>query len=139
MVYGEFGVTPISLLVEMRVLKYWYIVINSKNSKLSNILYRTAFGVYERFNVELPRLKFVHATLNSSGLIYICDQQSFESPTLFRGLVKSKIRVQYRQTWNSYKSNSAKCLNYRLYTRTFQFEEFFKKLSVYLLFSNVLM
>ena len=71
MVYGELGVTPISLLAKLRVLKYWCKDINRKDSKIRNRLYRTAFGLYESFNVELSWLKFVHDTLNSIDLTYI--------------------------------------------------------------------
>jgi len=46
-------------------------------------LYRTAFGLYESFNVELSWLKFVHDTLNSIDLTYIWDQHSFKPPTMF--------------------------------------------------------
>ena len=132
MVYGDLGIMPVSLLIKMRVLNYWCKVINCKDSKINNILYRTAFSLYEKSDVKLPWLRFVHDTLNSIGLTYIWNQQCFGSNTIFKNLIKRKLQDQYLQSWNSKMNESAKCLNYRLYKQSFEFENYLDILPMHL-------
>ena len=37
MVYGELGVYPLSVSVKVRMVNFWSILVNGKESKLSNI------------------------------------------------------------------------------------------------------
>jgi hypothetical protein len=40
MVYGELGVYPFSVSVKVRMVNFWSKLVNGKESKLSNTLYR---------------------------------------------------------------------------------------------------
>lgn len=40
MVYGELGAYPMSVYVEHRMVSFWSNIVNSSDSKLTNILYR---------------------------------------------------------------------------------------------------
>jgi 3-oxoacyl-[acyl-carrier-protein] synthase III len=45
MLYGELGVTPISLQIKSRIINYWCKLLNGKDDKICNILYKTAYSV----------------------------------------------------------------------------------------------
>ncbi len=46
MVYGEYAQYNISYIVHQRMINYWLRIQNSKESKLSNIMYRLMYNMY---------------------------------------------------------------------------------------------
>ena len=48
MVYGEIGRSGISTVIDKRLVLYWYKLARSKNSKLSNVIYRLMYSLHMR-------------------------------------------------------------------------------------------
>jgi hypothetical protein len=57
--------------------------------------------VYVRYKTELPWLSFVKHTLDELGFSNNWLSQSVPSPFIFKSLVKSSLRDQFIQSWNS--------------------------------------
>ncbi len=56
MVYGESAQRNLSITVDQRMINYWLRIQNSKESKLSNIMYRL---MYNMFNADVYKFKWL--------------------------------------------------------------------------------
>jgi len=126
MVYGELGITPLSLQIKARVLNYWCKLVNGKKEKISVMLYNMLDRLFTCNEVKTPWVKFVHDTLNSLGMSNFMLDNHIPSPNQFKCLVNTRLNDQFLQNWHSSVENSSKCLNYRIYKETLVFEDYFK-------------
>lgn len=75
-----------------------------------------------------PWLKYVRDILNSCGLSYVWINQSFSSINWLKPIVKETLINQFLQDWFRNVENSPKCLNYRIFKKSFGQEIYLKKL-----------
>lgn len=136
MIYGDLGILPLSVHIKSRILCFWHKVCNSKQEKISNILYRTTHYLYQNSSIKLPWLSHVHKLLDSLGLSNYWLNYIPSSPNVFKNNVKTRLKDQYMQNWHSTIMNSSKCLNYRMYKLNFKLEQYFDILPTHL--ANVL-
>ena len=59
MIYGELGLLPLSEQIKCRVLNFWCKLLNSKNDKISCVLYKTAYSLDAADIVKFPWIKYV--------------------------------------------------------------------------------
>jgi hypothetical protein len=43
MIYGELGINPMSVYIELRMINFWSKMVNGNDSKIANILYKYMF------------------------------------------------------------------------------------------------
>jgi hypothetical protein len=58
MVYGELGVYPLSVSVKVRMVNFWSKLVNGKESKLSNSLYRYIYCQIMRNGFQSPTIQY---------------------------------------------------------------------------------
>ena len=126
MIFGELGVLPINLLIKNRVLNYWCKIVNNKQDKICNVMYRFMFELHKNNTYQCPWLTFVKESLEQLGFSEYWINQSALSPHVFQNIVKSRIKDQYIQTWNESVNSSNKCINYRIFKKEFMFESYLK-------------
>ena len=132
MVFGELGVLPIDVIIKSRVLNYWCKVINSKNEKINKVLYKLMYELDRRDIYSYSWIKFVKKTLEQLGFAEYWLNQNVQSASHFRNIIKLRLKDQFIQLWNEQMQNSTKCLNYRIFKTTFEFENYFKILPTHL-------
>ena len=47
MIYGEFGVTPLSINVNIRMVVYWGKLVSSNQNKISNMIYSILYKLHD--------------------------------------------------------------------------------------------
>ena len=102
----------VSVSIKNRILNYWWKLVNSNKGRICNIVYTTAFSHYSKHDSVLPWLTFVHSTLDSLGMSYVWNDQVVESPSIFKNKIKTLLKDQVVQNWDSSVNNSPKCLKY---------------------------
>ena len=128
MVYGESGQFPVTIQAKVRMLTFWYNLVNSDiNDKLSCTFYRFLHRNYVKHDgYTSPYLSFVQNTLNDIGLSGLWDSQfrSNLSANCFKDKIKRRLKDQFIQGWLSEVNTKESCYNYRLYKTTFQLEKY---------------
>ena len=117
MVYGELGITPVTLLTKSRVLCYWSKVLNAKNDKICKLLYNTALFFHNNNIIISPWISFVKNCLDELGMSEYFVNQHVDNVNHFKLLVKSRLYDQFLQHWHETINNSPKCLVYRMYKK----------------------
>ena len=91
-IYGKLGLIPVSVLIKNRILNYWCKLENSNESRICNIVYRTACSHYSKMTASvLPWLTCVHSILDNLGMSYVWYDQVVEYPSIFKNKIKNCI------------------------------------------------
>lgn len=128
MIFGELGIKPIVIQAKTRLLCYWSKLLNCKDSKICNIVYRTAYKLHSNNIVEFPWISCVKKCLDDLGMSEYFINQKVDNIDHFKMLIKIRLSDQFLQNWNSTLYNSAKCLVYRCYKTEHCFEGYLDSL-----------
>ncbi|MEW8546880.1 MAG: reverse transcriptase family protein, partial [Candidatus Thiodiazotropha sp.] len=126
-VYGELGRFPLFVLRKIRILKYWYKVINSQGSLLHKV-YTQQLNDLNRGLDDNNWAFQVMSLLNNLGFTYIWNTQNITKMQL--NMVIQCVYDQYCQSWyesinSSSKLETLKCLN-----KVFGFEKYLSCITV---------
>ena len=124
MVLGELGAFPIENDITCRMLNFWSKLVNGKNDKICASLYRTMYNLHEKGILHCQWIEKVKSTLNNLGCSDFWITQNVANFNNFKYVIKSRLRDQFLQVWNSDVFDSAKCLNYRIYKTQFKLEHY---------------
>ena len=131
MVYGELGETPLHIDIKCKIILYWARVINSKENKLSKMIYSLIYKLYEKDLFHSTWIRSVKNTLDSAGFSGIWTNQSLpKSPDHFNTILKLRLHDQFIQNWSEGITKGGKCTVYRIIKNTFGFEKYLTELPV---------
>ena len=124
MIYGELGIYPMSVYIQLRMVNFWSKIVNGDDNKIAKIIYRYMFLKTSQNNFRSDWLKYVKDTLDRCGYSNIwLLQGNFNSKWLSNSL-KQKLFDQFQQKWRSDIDNSPKGLSYKLFKQNYEFEEY---------------
>ncbi|MEW8548382.1 MAG: reverse transcriptase family protein, partial [Candidatus Thiodiazotropha sp.] len=118
--YAELGRHPLELQIKQKMINYWTRLVTGKTSKLSYKLYLYMFNSSYQFKW----LNCIQTILNHCGMNYLWRQQFYFLPKNTPNLVKSRLKDQYFQNWNSQLQLSSKGINYSLFKTDIEFENY---------------
>ena len=124
MLYGETGKMPIRLQINKRIIAYWCKIILDKDNKLISILYKNLLYKYNNGTYKSLWLDNVKNILDKCGLSYVWQQQGFLSKGRLLSLIETRLKDQFRQEWNSNKSNTSKGKTYNCIKPEFNQESY---------------
>ena len=107
MVYGELGITPVSVDIKNRIVAFWARLIENKNNavnntlKLSTRVYTMIYNLHTNRNLRSQWLDNTMHLLNSSGYPGIWDTQQFVHYKWLITTFKQKSKDIFIQTWNA--------------------------------------
>ena len=131
MVYGELGETPLHIDIKCKMILYWARLINSKENKLSKLIYSLIYKLYEKDLFHSSWITSVKNILDSAGFSGIWTNQSLpKSPHHFNTILKLRLHDQFIQNWNEGITKGGKCTVYRIIKNTFGFEKYLTELPV---------
>jgi hypothetical protein len=123
MVYGELGITPISLDINSRILSFWSNLVEYQNgnmqSKLSAQVYSLLHGMHSEKKVKsfwLDNIKHVLCSLGYSGVWY---SQSFLNRKWLIASIKQKLKDTFVQNWYSEISRTSDSNLYKMFKTNF--------------------
>lgn len=127
MVYGEFGVFPIKIDIQSRMVSYWTKIISNDSAlKFSNLLYKILYN--SNGSKTSNWLEYVRGILINCGFSGIWDAQFVESPKWLVQSIKQKAKDLYINEWYNTINESSSCVNYRLFKENFNLENYLLKL-----------
>jgi hypothetical protein len=124
MIYGELGIYPMSVYIELRMINFWSKMVNGKDSKIANILYIYMFLKNSQNQYKSDWLKCIKNILDRCGYSNVWISQGNVNPKWLSVSLKQKIFDQFQQKWRSDIENSPKGLSYRLFKENFEFEHY---------------
>ena len=120
MIYGELGVTPLSIDVSIRMVVYWAKLVSDNQNKISNIIYSILYKVHDLGIYKSDWINTVRSILNDSGFSGIWLSQTIP----LRHNLKIRLRDQFIQKCHEGISQSRKCTSYRVLKNIFGFEKY---------------
>lgn len=124
MVYGELGRYPICISVQKRLVGYWARLIESKESKLSRILYNCLLDLSTSGVYVSPWVSQVRKILDDCGLSYIWLNQSFSNANWLKGTVEQRLKDHLLQKWRSELNSMTLCDTYAEFKQEFTLEKY---------------
>ena len=113
------------------MILYWARLINSKENKLSKLIYSLIYKLYEKDLFHSSWITSVKNILDSAGFSGIWTNQSLpKSPDHFNTILKLRLHDQFIQNWNEGITKGGKCTVYRIIKKTFGFEKYLTELPV---------
>ena len=124
MVYGEVDTPPLIVNIKSRVLLFWSSLIicdeiNNRCNTISSILYRLL--------IKLHVLDVHHGLCLSIILAYLVFGTASlyrQAVSFFRQSIKVRLRDQFIHQWITEITESGKCIIYRTFKTTFNFENY---------------
>ena len=132
MVYGEVGRVPLQNIIDKRMLNFWHRTVYSKESKLSNTVYRVLLKLHFDDIYHSGWLLKIKSILDNTGFSYVWQSQS----VIFDG-VNVKIKIEKRiddiayQNWFRAVSNLKQCSCYKNFKKTLEMERYLINLDFY--------
>ena len=126
-VYGETGVTPLSIDIETRIISYWSKLIVPRYPKLTSSIYKIMLSNYNHEIVQInkyPWIKNVKDIFVKCGLINIWEFHVFPNENWLIQNIKHKLTDLFLNEWYSSVDNSSKCSDYKLFKQSFGFEKY---------------
>ena len=130
MVYGEVGTPPLIVNIKSIMLLFWSSLIicdkiNNRCNKISSILFRLLLKLHVLDVYTSPWLMFFKYTLHNIGLSSVRNSQSLPaSREFFRQSIKVRLINQFIHQWITEINESGKCIIYRTFKTTFNFENY---------------
>ena len=120
-VYGELGRYPLYISRYLRILKYWFILIQS-----DNIIMQTVYKIsYEDcFKGKKMWVSNVKKLLYDCGFNYAVDNQTVVNEVVFLSMFKHRIIDCFLQEWYTSKSNSCMLKLYHHVKGRFEYEHY---------------
>ena len=125
-VYGEFGIFPLKININMRVLKYWLKIIRPTTTYDNYI--RKIYLELLLTNIYYPDKETwvtkVKDILFKCGLGYYWLNQKVENEQLFLSTVKQRLKDIYKQEWNANIQGTSDNRLYKYLKSDFSFENY---------------
>lgn len=105
-VYGETGRVPLSIIRKVRILKFWFKIINNPDSLLHKVYqYQINNNYIDSWSSKVKNI------LDEMGFSYLWNESSITNVQLAR--IIERVYDQYYQGWNEALRNSSKLSTYR--------------------------
>ena len=126
MVYGEFGVYPISVDIKTRMVSFWTKLLGEDLSKISTLIYHHARNT-DTGNTN-KWLNYTKTILTQCGLSGFWDSQTVENPIWLTKSVNQKLKDLFINEWYSGLENTSSSNAYTLFKHKFELENYLLKL-----------
>ena len=126
-VYGELGRVPLYVLRKIRILKYWFKILNSQDSLLYKV-YAQQVNSLMQGSAENNWVFQIKSLLNELGFTYLWDNQTLTK--LQVEMVIQCIYDQYFQSWYGAVNASSKLETLKCLNKVFNFEKYLSCIKV---------
>ena len=123
--YGEFGIFPIEIDLQTRMVAFWTKLIGDDNPKICSSLYNFA---YHDLDINKTKwLKTVKSILIKCGLSGFWEQQKVDNPVWHVRCVKQKLKDLFINEWYTKLDTSPSATYYRISKIKFEQEHYLQK------------
>ena len=126
MIYGELGVTPISIDIKTGVISFWSRLLTGTENKLSSSIYTVIYQRHKNNQIKSEYINNVKNVINTCGFSGIWDSQSIPNSKWFKLAVSRKLNDQFLQEWSSLVDSSSSGNNYKLLRKLLDIVDIFR-------------
>ena len=129
MIYGELGVTQITVDIQARIVSYWSKLLENDRFKLTSAIYVEIFRMHRN---GIYKSKYID---NIKSLI---EKNGFSGIWVSQNVINSKWFCRcFKQSWSNLVESSSSGTNYRIFKDSFEISKYIKKLPNY--FTKILL
>ena len=114
-VYGDIGRFKLEVAIYKRMIGFWLRIVNSKESKLSNIFYRLLRKLYEDNEYNSCWIHKIKTILDSCGMSNVWENPDNFNNSWIIASVEMKLKDMERQMWHAEVERNILCSNYKLF------------------------
>ena len=115
MVYGESGQFNLFYIIYQRMINYWIRIHNSKESKLSHIMYRLMYHMHNENAHKFKWISQIKHILDYCGFSNMFMDISTVNTKWLKKSIELKLNDICVQNWQSDVNTNNVCLNYRIF------------------------
>jgi hypothetical protein len=124
MIYGELGRFPIEIDIKIRMVSFWPILLLGKETKLLYLSYKLLCTLSIEENVHFVWIKYSKELSDETGYSSIWINQDIPNCNWLISSIKLRLHDQCKQGWYSLIEHSPKALNYRIFKKKIEFENY---------------
>ena len=115
MVYGETGTTPLSVIIETRMVCFWHKISTGLNTKLSYKLLYLLKNLDNENQYSSPWLKNIERILNSCNMTHVWLNPNLYQLSWLKKEVMQKLTNAYKQKWLNEINEKRSCRTYKTF------------------------
>ena len=118
------SIKAVDIKIKTRMIGFWLNIVNSKETKLSKLLYKFLLCQY---NGSIYQHKWIHCIkeiLISVGRVDLLHKEVIENPKLIKIQISITLSDLYIQQWHTKVSSSSKGKTYNLFKHDINFENY---------------
>ena len=123
-VYGELGVFPLIIERQVRILKYWFKILNSSENSYLRKIYNDLYLLSESSPEQVTWVTLFKNMLFKYGFGNVWIEQNVYNETKFLHMFEQRIKDNYLQQWNSDISLTSDYRIFKKIKQTFHFENY---------------
>ena len=123
-IYGELGIFPLIIERKIRIIKYWFKILNSKENSYLRKMYNDLVLLSETSPRQVTWATLLRDTLYQYGFGYVWLQQYVQNEKVFIKVFEQRIKDNFLQDWNAQINTTS---DYRLFKKikqSFHFENY---------------
>ena len=129
MVYGEVGRQNVTAVIEKRMINFWIHIIDGKQSKLSNVIFRLMKSLHDTGDFKSKWILKIKSIIDGCGLTNMWHDHSIVNIKWLKHNLELKLKDINIQTWHSEIHANRLCSNYRIFKNEVGFEKYLTYLS----------
>ena len=138
MIYGELGITPITVDIKARLASYWSKLVENQSNKLTSVMYTIIYHMHKNNHYRSKYIESIKEIIETNGFSGFWLSQNVINSKWFSKCFEQKLKDQYIQSWSALVDSHSSGTNYRIFKDSFGTSEYLKILPNYftkLLFS----
>ena len=128
-IYGELGRTSCQIKRFVRIINYWFKLLDSHETKYVKIVYNLMLQDLERFPNKVNWASLLCDLLRSLGFYEVWLHQGVGNQSAFVSLFKQRVTDNFIQNWHSRLENSSRA-NFYKNIAVFQFQPYLENINV---------
>lgn len=128
MIYGDLGISPVSVHVKIRMIKFWTSLITCQSDKYSNKIYKALYDLHKNGTYTSEWLNSIRNILIETGYDCVWETQQLSDVRSFSQNICLSLQNNYIHSWTETLNSSNKCLFYRNYKTVFMREKYVNQL-----------
>ena len=129
MIYSELGRFPLYINASMKVIKYWFRILQMSNDRLPKQAYSMLLNLdcqgYKTWVTEVREM------LSKLGFYYVWNEQRVENITGFINVLKQRLQDIFCQEWSSAILNKDRYAFYRCFKEDLNEESYINDIDVF--------
>ena len=123
-VYGELGIFPLIIERKIRIVKYWFKILNSSENSFLRKIYNDLFLISESSPEQITWVSLFKKMLFQYGFGNVWLEQGVFNESKFLNMFEQRIKDNFLQLWNSDVNSTSDFRLYKKIKKKFNFENY---------------